>query len=468
MGTYNDKIVMEQIFDTSKLVKLGLQANAAAIQTELIWFEQVLQLRSAINFGNVPAGTSIFDVQPPDLSAYPSKYAEFIAQNQLNFEERLLLFLAMVSQVKPQCLDIFLVQNSATGQIFTEFGGRKGNVFSGFLPTAETFLFIIAADDLALRFDLLRLFDAKHPLFALDVLEYEPLPPGEPVSSIPLHINKNWFEEFTTGERSRPRFSTEFPAQLIETQMEPDDLVLPAHILDQLELIDAWLAHNETMMNEFALKRKLKPGFRALFFGQPGTGKSLAAALLGKKHGFPVYRIDLSRIVSKYIGETGKNLSKVFDAAENQQWILFFDEADALFGKRTNVSDARDRYANQETSYLLQRIEDHNGLVILASNFKQNIDQAFLRRFQSIVEFPIPQADQRLKLWKQSFSELTKLESKVNLNEIANKYELSGGVIINVVRYATLKMLKDEAAEIRQKDILEGIKIELKKSGRTM
>ncbi|WP_394358234.1 ATP-binding protein [Pedobacter agri] len=221
-------------------------------------------------------------------------------------------------------------------------------------------------------------------------------------------------------------------------------------------------------MNEFALKRKLKPGFRALFFGQPGTGKSLAAALLGKKHGFPVYRIDLSRIVSKYIGETGKNLSKVFDAAENQQWILFFDEADALFGKRTNVSDARDRYANQETSYLLQRIEDHNGLVILASNFKQNIDQAFLRRFQSIVEFPIPQADQRLKLWKQSFSELTKLESKVNLNEIANKYELSGGVIINVVRYATLKMLKDEAAEIRQKDILEGIKIELKKSGRTM
>lgn len=459
---------MEQIFDTSKLVNAALQANAETIQSELAWFEQVLQLRSAINFGNVPSGTSIFDAEPPDLSTSTSKYGRFILAHNFNFEERLLLFLAMVSQVKPQCLDIFLVQNTATGQIFTEFGGRKGNVFSGFLPTAETFLFIVAADNLAIRFDLLKIFDAQHPLFALDVLEYEPLPPGEPISSIPLHINKNWFEEFTTGERSRPRFSTEFPAQLIETQMDIDDLVLPHHTFNQLELIDTWLQHKDTMMNDFGLKSKLKPGFRSLFFGQPGTGKSLAAALLGKKHGFPVYRIDLSRIVSKYIGETGKNLSKVFDAAENQQWILFFDEADALFGKRTNVSDARDRYANQETSYLLQRIEDHNGLVILASNFKQNIDQAFLRRFQSTIEFPIPDADQRLKLWQQSFSKITNLESKVNLNEISEKYELSGGVIINVVRYATLKMLKDGVTEIRQKDILEGIKGELKKSGRTM
>ncbi|RZK18068.1 MAG: ATP-binding protein [Pedobacter sp.] len=459
---------MEQIFNTGKLVSTIMQDNAGAIQAELFWFEKVLQLRSAINFGNVPAGTSVFDAQPPDLSEFNSKYGQFVAEKHFSFEERLLLFLAMVSQVKPQCLDIFLVQNSVTGQIFTEFGGRKGNVFSGFLPTAETFLFIIAADDLSLRFNLMKLFDAKHPLFALDVLEYEPLPPGEPISSIPLHINKNWFEEFTTGERSRPRFSTEFPAQLIETQMQINDLVLPPQTFDQLELIDTWLQHNHTMMNELGLKSILKPGFRALFYGQPGTGKSLAASLLGKKHGFPVYRIDLSRIVSKYIGETGKNLSKVFDAAENQQWILFFDEADALFGKRTNVSDARDRYANQETSYLLQRIEDHNGLVILASNFKQNIDQAFLRRFQSIIEFPIPHSPQRLKLWQQSFSKITKLEPKVNLLEIAEKYELSGGVIINVVRYATLRMLKDGATEIRQKDVLEGIKGELKKSGRTM
>ncbi|RYZ25688.1 MAG: ATP-binding protein, partial [Chitinophagaceae bacterium] len=175
-----------------------------------------------------------------------------------------------------------------------------------------------------------------------------------------------------------------------------------------------------------------------------------------------------SKIVSKYIGETGKNLSKVFDAAENQGWILFFDEADALFGKRTNVSDARDRYANQETSYLLQRIEEHSGLVILATNFKQNIDSAFLRRFQSVIEFPVPPVQQRFKLWESGFSTVANLEPKIKLNEIAQKYELSGGVIMNVVQHATMMMLKDGAEEVKQQDILDGIKRELKKSGRTM
>jgi hypothetical protein len=460
---------MEQLFDKSELVNTTLlRGNADALLAELNWFEKVLQLRSAINAGSVAAGTSIFNVQAPDLSGFDSTYARFLSQHQLKFADRFLLFLAMVSQIKPQCLDIFLVTNPQTGQIFTEFGGKKGSVFSGFLPTAETFLFLLASDNLMLRFDLLKLFDARNPLFALNVLEYEPLPPGEPISSIPLHINKNWFEEFTTGERSKPRFSADFPAHLIETNMEYSDLVLPEHTIEHLELLNSWLTHNVTMMNDLGLKHKLKPGFRTLFYGQAGTGKSLAAAVLGKKHHLPVYRIDLSRVVSKYIGETGKNLAKVFDAAENQGWILFFDEADALFGKRTNVSDARDKYANQETSYLLQRIEDHNGLVILASNFKQNIDQAFLRRFQSVIEFPMPQVSQRVMLWEQGFSPLTKLEEKVNLNEIAQKFELTGGVIINVVQYATMQMLKDGGKEIRQKDIIEGIKRELKKSGRTL
>ena len=117
-----------------------------------------------------------------------------------------------------------------------------------------------------------------------------------------------------------------------------------------------------------------------------------------------VYRIDLSIIVSKYIGEKEKNLEKVFQMAENRKWILFFDEADALFGKRTGVSNAHDRYANQETAYLLQRIEDFTGVVILASNLKSNIDEAFARRFQSIIYFPLPQVEERLRLWNQSVS----------------------------------------------------------------
>ena len=126
-----------------------------------------------------------------------------------------------------------------------------------------------------------------------------------------------------------------------------------------------------------------------LFSGAPGTGKKTLASLIGQQSGKEVYRIDLSMVVSKYIGETEKNLSKVFDAAEDKNWILFFDEADALFGKRTNVRDAHDKYANQEVAYLLQGIENYNGLVIIVTNLKSNIDDAFQRRFQMIISFPI-------------------------------------------------------------------------------
>jgi len=126
-----------------------------------------------------------------------------------------------------------------------------------------------------------------------------------------------------------------------------------------------------------------------LFIGAPGTGKKILASLIGQQSGKEVYRIDLSMVVSKYIGETEKNLSKIFDAAEHKNWILFFDEADALFGKRTNVRDAHDKYANQEVAYLLQKIENYNGLVLLATNMKNNIDEAFTRRLQSIIHFPL-------------------------------------------------------------------------------
>ena len=134
----------------------------------------------------------------------------------------------------------------------------------------------------------------------------------------------------------------------------------------EIEQIKIWLTYNADLLQDSNLSRKIKPGYRALFYGPPGTGKTLTASLLGKQFNKEVYRIDLSQVVSKYIGETEKNLEKVFSKAENKDWILFFDEADALFGKRSNVQNAHDKYANQEVSYLLQRVEDFPGLIILA------------------------------------------------------------------------------------------------------
>lgn len=148
-------------------------------------------------------------------------------------------------------------------------------------------------------------------------------------------------------------------------------------------------------------------------------------------------------VVSKYIGETGKNLANVFDQAENKNWILFFDEADALFGKRTQASSSNDRHANQEISYLLQRVEDFPGTVILATNLKANIDEAFARRFQSVIYFPTPEADLRLRLWQGVLGDKCRLAEDVDLVDLAEKYALAGGAILNVVRYGLCGIQKE-------------------------
>jgi SpoVK/Ycf46/Vps4 family AAA+-type ATPase len=206
-----------------------------------------------------------------------------------------------------------------------------------------------------------------------------------------------------------------FPAQHLETTYNWDDLVLGDTTRRQIAELENWVNYQQVLMTDWGMERKLKPGYRALFHGPPGTGKTLTASLLGKYTGKPVFRIDLSMIVSKFIGETEKNLSKLFEKADNKNWILFFDEADALFGKRTNVKDAHDKYANQEASYLLQRVEQHNGLVILATNFKNNIDEAFMRRFQSVIHFPLPNADERFTMWQKSFPQKANLNGHINL-----------------------------------------------------
>ncbi len=186
--------------------------------------------------------------------------------------------------------------------------------------------------------------------------------------------------------------------------MRWEDLVLHQSTTAQVDDIRKWLEHGRTLESDPVLAKKIKKGYRVLFYGPPGTGKTLTASLLGSQFNKDVYRIDLSQVVSKYIGETEKNMEKVFPQAENKDWILFFDEADALFGKRSNVSSAHDKYANQEVSYLLQRVEDYAGLIILASNFKNNIDQAFIRRFNGIVHFPMPDAEERLSIWQKKSS----------------------------------------------------------------
>jgi SpoVK/Ycf46/Vps4 family AAA+-type ATPase len=329
-------------------------------------------------------------------------------------------------------------------------------------------LFLLGDGTMTTRLALQYLFDNEHWLRKQQVIQLGPVKPGEPVMNGQLLLDPELVEFFTTGVISKPVLSTAFPATYITTELAWSDLVLPPQTQKEIDEIKIWIEHEQTLMQEWGMKRKIRPGYRALFHGPSGTGKTLTASLLGKETDRDVFRIDLSMVISKYIGETEKNLSNLFNKAENKGWILFFDEADALFGKRTEVRDAHDKYANQEVSYLLQRIESYPGLVILASNFKSNIDEAFVRRFESMVHFPMPSEEERLRLWSQAFPTQAQLDKGINFEKTAMKYELTGGNIMNIVQYVCLQSLADNNRPIDNRLLVHGIRRELRKEGRLL
>ena len=446
----------------------NLKANAATLYNELQWLGRVIDTRMQLYWNRPGEYKSIFDVQPPDLSGDTSMYAQVVKHYRVNFEERVILLLSLAPHVQPHLLDVFFVKNADYDRGFTEFGGIKGKNHSGFIPTGETAAFILAANNLESRFSIMEIFNEDHFFQKFKILRLVNSASDEPFLSGVLSIYTEYLNYFTSGSSQKPDYNINFPAKRIFTGLDWDDLVLESHTLNEVLEIRDWIEFGDTLLNDWGLKKKIKPGYRALFYGPPGTGKTLTACLLGKAADLDVYRIDLSMVVSKYIGETEKNLANIFDQAQNKNWLLFFDEADALFGKRTQTSSSNDRPANQEISYLLQRIEDYPGVVMLATNLKANLDEAFTRRFQSMIYFAMPNENQRKKLWKNSFSEKTTLEEKVNLDEISKKYELAGGAIINVTRYSSMMAIKNRSTTILLKDILEGIRREFGKDGKIM
>ena len=441
-------------------------ANAATLERELGWLSAVIHVRlAATPDTTAPFGTLI---RAPELQPHESIYANFVHHYEMCDEERLCIVLALAPHVRPHLLDPFFQPNELLNRGHSEFGGVHGKMHGGFLPTGETALFLLAGDDLVRRLECQQLFDRDHRFASHNILRLEPAPGGEPLLCGQLVIADEIVDFLTTGELRKPDYSRDFPAKLITSEMDWADLILPAETLEQIGELEAWVRHEQVLMSEWGLARRLRPGYRCLLYGPPGTGKTLAATLLGKRVGRDVYRIALSTVISKYIGETEKNLEHIFVRAENMNCILFFDEADALFGKSTGVADAHDRYANQEVAYLLQRIEDFPGVIILASNYSSNIDDAFMRRFQAVVHFPLPDVPERRRLWAAAFSATSVMADDVALDDIAKRYELSGGGMMNVVRYASLMALDKETNVIRNRDIIDGIRRELHKDGKSL
>ncbi|MFC5049164.1 ATP-binding protein [Rubritalea spongiae] len=394
---------------------------------------------------------------------------EWMRRYELNQDECFIVMLSIAPMIRPEILDVLFTENKNTGKRYTEFGGSPENSqLGGFVPTIQTALFLLAGGDLGRRLAVMRIFRPTHFLFKNRILEGPEK--GEAVISLQtaLKFTSEALYELLWQEEYHPDLRADFPAKRVMTRLSWDDLVLSPSVKSQVMEIRTWMQHEEKITEEWGMKKFLKSGYRALFHGPPGTGKTLTAGLIGNALGRDVYRIDLSMIVSKYIGETEKNLAGLFDQAENKNWVLFFDEADALFGKRTQTQSSNDRFANQEVSYLLQRVEDFPGLVILASNFKGNMDPAFMRRFQSLIYFPVPKPEQRLRLWESSLKQCLKIADDVDLEAISRRYELAGGEIVNVVRSVAIMVAARSDVEVRAKDVDVAVRKELQKDGRVV
>jgi len=410
------------------------------VQKLFTHLEEVIKWR--INNASEDFNTAAPELKTNDHEGF--QLGNYISGKKLTHQEVIILLMALLPRLDPSLLKrIFLEFPSSVlfDYCVTNDNGRL------FYPTIQTVQYVLGGESISERLKALDYFDPNSVLIKEELIVLSGSSEHSSTNS-QISVHQETFNTIVFGVEVLPKMSNDFPAELLRTRRSWDDLILPKITLNEIKSIEDWYNSSRILMEDWDMQKKLKPGFRVLFYGEPGTGKTLAASLLGKYTERPVFRVDVSMLVSKYIGETEKHLAKLFDKAENKNWILFFDEADAIFGKRTNVRDAHDKYANQEVSYLLQRIETFSGLIILASNFKNNMDKAFTRRFHSCIKFNNPKYEERLRIWQQNLPAQLQLKD-INLEQIAKRYELTGSNIMNVIQDVSLKTIASQEPDYR-------------------
>ncbi|HEX6293485.1 MAG TPA: ATP-binding protein [Herpetosiphonaceae bacterium] len=274
-------------------------------------------------------------------------------------------------------------------------------------------------------------------------------------------------EDFYIACRAQSSGRLDSMAHKIKTTYDWDDIVLPPDQLGQLREISSQVRHRHTVLERWGFDRHLAmgKGVNTLFAGPSGTGKTMSAEIIAADLGLELYKIDLSTVISKYIGETEKNLDRIFNAAREANAILFFDEADALFGKRSEVKDAHDRYANIEVGYLLQKMEEYDGIVILATNLRKNMDDAFVRRLHVAIDFPFPEEPDRLRIWQKAFPPEAPLAEDVDLPFLARQFKLAGGNIRNIALLSAF-LAAEASTPIQMIHLIRAIKREYQKLGK--
>lgn len=440
-----------------------IKKNSETYSKELKWLASIINLRLERHFSNITLESH--EIMPTDCLDDKSIYACWIRHHNLSSFERLIVISCLAYIYSPDIFDKFLIKNKGLDKRFTEFGGKIDDKNSRFMPTVETLSFLLFGNEFEAKFNTQKIFDENYILNKNGIINFSTKSDSDSIISRTVSLSDEAIQLLTLGKKFKPDFSTDFPAKLITTEMDWKELVLNPVIKDEIENINTWLNFKEEINQSKLLRKKLNKGYKCLFYGPPGTGKTITTLLIGKRNNKDVYRVDLSQVVSKYVGETEKNLAKVFNLAENKDWILFFDEAESLFSKRTSISDSKDKFANQQTAYLLQRIEEYKGLVILATNLKPNIDNAFSRRIQTTINFTIPDFKERKILWENFLDGISNIDKKV-IEKFAKEYKISGGYIKNAIQYSWL-LAKRNKSYISENEIIQGIRRELIKDGKS-
>lgn len=294
-------------------------SETSPLQRALTVLEQVLAFRLG-QFFKVDGPESAGGAAQFSTLGTGDYYGQFVREHALDRESQLLILLALMPRIKPDFLESAIQSVLPGAGDYPQLGGMRGRQHRGFLPTGDTALFLLAGDDTAARLRWQALLAGEHPLVREGIVYLEDAVEGEPPMSGRLVLDDDHGDLFLFGKTRAPHMSMRFPAQRLETALTWDDLVLVQQTLTQVKELGDWLRHEGVLMKQWGMRKKLRPGCRALFFRPPGTGKTLTATLLGKATGREVYKVDLSMVASKYIGETEKNLATLFDKAEHKDW----------------------------------------------------------------------------------------------------------------------------------------------------
>ncbi|MGE6219433.1 ATP-binding protein [Nubsella zeaxanthinifaciens] len=409
----------------------SINLNLKTLNEELAWLEQVINCTLQSYFNQDQSQNCWQDIQAPTLDNQ-SAYGSFVLNHSLDSESRLALALAIAPNLKPQLLDAFLTKNTIIDNNFSEFGGYKDVHHNGFLPTFQTLLFILSIKDSVLSTKVFELLQPEHVLRAKEVLQFVEMAKHLPKLNAVIALNTNGLNYFLTGKLVDQIIGKQL-GDLLVTPLNWQDLVLTPNTADELVEILEWYRHRQTLMQDWDLHQKLKPGYRVLFYGAEGTGKRLAAAALGRELACNVYLVS-SEIFHLKSEDTVKKLKELFKLATQRNAILYFAHMEPM------VNRIKDEVPEKGDLLFLELLQNFPGLAILSINVdQQNIEKNLPSYFQNYIHFPKPNAQQRLRLWQNAFNGKLKLATDIDLAAIADKYELTGQSIDNILRYCAIK-----------------------------